>query len=535
MPKYTLGLDFGTLSARALLVELPTGREVATAAHAYRHGVMDEALPSGKKLPKEWALQHPMDYLESAGITIRQVLAAAEVASEDIVGVGIDFTSCTILPVLADGTPLCCLPEYENEPHAYVKLWKHHSAQGQADRINEVAKERKETWLSRYGGKISSEWVLPKILEIVEEKPEVYEKTVFVMEAGDWLIWQLTGSQSASACGAGYKALWNRRDGYPSDDFLKVVHPALENFAKDKLCSKVLPLGDKAGEVSEKGQELTGLAIGTPVAVALIDAHATVAAAGICEPGKMLDIIGTSACQMVLTEEEVLVPGICGVVQDGILPGLFGYEAGQAAVGDIFEWFMENSLPWHYYQEAKERNISTFELLDKKASQLMPGESGLIALDWWNGNRSVLVNANLSGMIWGLRLSTKPEEIYRALIEATAFGVRKIVETYRESGVPIKEFYAAGGIADKNPLLLQIYADVLQMPVWVCAAAQASALGASIFGAAVGRAFESVAEAVAALGRLKPECYEPDPQRSAVYDRLYKEYLKLHDYFGGVK
>ena len=273
------------------------------------------------------------------------------------------------------------------------------------------------------------------------------------------------------------------------------------------------------------------MAPGTPVAAALIDAHATVAAAGISEPGKLLDIIGTSACQMILTREEVLVPGICGVVQDGILPGFFGYEAGQAAVGDIFEWYMENCLPWKYHQEAEVRGISPHALLREKAARLAPGESGLIALDWWNGNRSVLVNADLSGLIYGLRLSTKPEEIYRALIEATAFGVRKIVENYRFSGVPVNEFYAAGGIAHKDPLLLQIYADVLNMPVQVCASEQASALGSAIFGAAVG-GFGSVEDSIRALARLKPGQYEPDPERSAAYNQLYSRYLELHDYFG---
>ena len=530
MAAYTLGLDFGTLSARALLVELPSGQEVASAAHAYAHGVMDEALPSGKRLPKNWALQHPMDYLEAAGIAIRKVLAESKIDPAKIIGMGVDFTACTVLPVTEDGTPLCCLPGLEDEPHAYVKLWKHHSAQKQADRINALARERGEQWLPRYGGKISSEWVLPKVLQLLEEVPELYEKTAMIMEAGDWVIRQLTGARTASACGAGYKALWSRRDGYPSGEFLKAVHPALENFARKKLCGNVLPLGEKAGEIDAKGAALTGLAVGMPVSAALIDAHATVAAAGICEPGKLLDIIGTSACQMVLTREEVPVPGICGVVQDGILPGFFGYEAGQPAVGDLFAWYMENCLPWKYHQEAEARGISPHALLREKAAGVTPGESGLIALDWWSGNRSVLANADLSGLLFGLRLSTKPEEIYRALIEATAFGVRKIVENYRENGVPVDEFYAAGGIAHKDPLLLEIYADVLKMPVQVCPSAQASALGAAIFGAAVG-GFGSVEDCIRALTQKPSVVYRPDPRRSAAYEGLYSRYLKLHDHF----
>ena len=463
--KYTIGVDFGTLSARAVLLEVPSGREAAAAVYEYPHGVMDEQLPSGRRLPQDWALQNPQDYLEALGHTIPAVLREADVSPDDVIGVGTDFTACTVLPVKADGTPLCFLPQWKDEPHAYVKLWKHHAAQDKANRLNAIAEERGETFLARYGGKISSEWAIPKLWQILDEAPGVYEAMDRFIEAADWIVWQLTGVETRNSCTAGYKEIWSKREGYPSEDFFAALDERLRRVVDEKLSRTITPLGQKAGEITQKAAALTGLNPGTAVAVGNVDAHVCVPAVGIDGPGKLLAIIGTSTCHILMGREERKVPGMCGVVADGVMPGYFGYEAGQSCVGDHFAWFVDNCLPAAYVEDAKTKGQNIHTYLRQKAQRLKPGESGLLALDWFNGNRSVLVDVDLTGLILGMTLQTKPEEIYRALIEATAYGTRMIVETFRENGVPVDEFYASGGISQKDPMAMQIYADVLRMPV----------------------------------------------------------------------
>ncbi len=536
MPAYAIGVDFGTLSGRAVLADCADGRILCDSAFDYPHAVMDERLPDGTPLGVDWALQHPEDYLEVFARTVPALLSQSGVDPAQVVGVGIDFTACTLLPVTADGTPLCFLDEFKGNPNAYVKLWKHHAAQDKANRLNALAAETKQPWLSRYGGKVSSEWALPKIWQVLDEAPEVYAAAAHFVEAADWAVWQLTGRQTRNACCAGYKGLWHKRAGYPYPDFLKLLDPRLENLVADKLSCPVSPLGAKAGEIDARGAALTGLAEGTAVAVGNVDAHVTVPAAKIAGPGKMLAIMGTSTCHIVLGEEETYVPGICGVVEDGVYPGYFGYEAGQGCVGDHFAWFVDNCVPETYRKEARERGISIHAYLRERARALAPGESGLVALDWWNGNRSVLVDADLTGLMLGMTLQTRPEDMYRALLEATAYGTRVIVEAFRAGGVPVTELYAAGGIAQKDPLMMQIYADVLRMPIRICASPQAPALGSAIFGAvAAGAArggWDDVFEAAGRMGSLRGDFYSPDPAAAEVYDALYGEYLLLHDQFG---
>ncbi len=536
MAKYSIGVDYGTLSGRTLLVNNDTGEELASAVYEYPHAVMDERLPSGKKLGVDWALQHPQDYLDVLKITVPEVLRQSGVSPADVTGIGVDFTACTLLPVKADGTPLCFLPAYEDEPHAYVKLWKHHAAQDQANRLNRIAEERNEPWLNNYGGKISSEWAVPKIWQVLEEAPAIYEAADRFVEAADWIVWFLTGKESRSACCAGYKEIWNKKTGYPSKEFFAALDPRLENLAAEKLGQTITPAGECAGPLCEKAARWTGLCAGTAVAVAMIDAHVFVPAVGIAETGKMLAIMGTSTCHMLLGAEEKQVKGICGVVEDGILPGFFGYEAGQSCVGDHFAWFIENCLPASYRDAAAAEGKNIHKYLREKAERLKPGESGLVALDWWNGNRSCLVDVDLTGMMLGMTLLTKPEEIYRALIEATAYGTRMIIETFREYGVEVNEFYAAGGIAKKDPMTMQIYADVIGLPVKIAGSDQGGALGSAIFGAvAAGKengGFDSVLEAAEKLGKVMDTVYLPDEDRAAVYDRLFAEYKILHDYFG---
>lgn len=536
MPKYSIGVDFGTLSGRALLVNVETGEELATAVYEYPHAVMDENLPSGKKLAHDWALQHPQDYLDVFANTIPAVLKEAGVNSEDVIGVGIDFTACTVLPVKEDGTPLCFLEQYKDEPHAYVKLWKHHAAQDKANQLNDIAEKTNQKWLARYGGKISSEWLFPKVWQILDEAPEIYDQAAYIVEAADWVVWQLTGKQKRNSCTAGYKAIWHKKEGYPDKEFFKALDPRLENVVEDKLNCPISPLGSKAGEISEEAAKLTGLKVGTAVAVANVDAHVTVPAVKIDGPGKMLAIMGTSTCHMLLGEEEHNVPGMCGVVEDGIYPGFFGYEAGQSCVGDHFAWFVDNCVTTEYHEAAKAEGLNIHEYLTKKAEQLKPGESGLVALDWWNGNRSVLVDVDLTGVMLGMTLQTKPEEIYRALIEATAYGTRKIIETFRNNGVAVNEFYASGGISQKNPMAMQIYADIINLPIKIGGSSQGPALGSAIFGAVAAGSdkggYDDVFEAARVMGKLKDTVYTPIPENVEVYNKLYEEYSTLHDYFG---
>ena len=534
--KYTIGVDFGTLSARAVLLEVPSGREAAAAVYEYPHGVMDEQLPSGRRLPQDWALQNPQDYLEALGHTIPAVLREADVSPDDVIGVGTDFTACTVLPVKADGTPLCFLPQWKDEPHAYVKLWKHHAAQDKANRLNAIAEERGETFLARYGGKISSEWAIPKLWQILDEAPGVYEAMDRFIEAADWIVWQLTGVETRNSCTAGYKEIWSKREGYPSEDFFAALDERLRRVVDEKLSRTITPLGQKAGEITQKAAALTGLNPGTAVAVGNVDAHVCVPAVGIDGPGKLLAIIGTSTCHILMGREECKVPGMCGVVADGVMPGYFGYEAGQSCVGDHFAWFVDNCLPAAYVEDARAKGMNINTYMRQKAQGLKPGESGLLALDWFNGNRSVLVDVDLTGLILGMTLQTKPEEIYRALIEATAYGTRMIVETFRENGVPVDEFYASGGISQKDPMAMQIYADVLRMPVRIAGSQQGPALGSAIFAAvAAGKdagGFADVFDAARRMGKVKEAAYEPVAEHAQVYDRLYTEYKRLHDYFG---
>ncbi|MCY8879532.1 ribulokinase [Bacillus spizizenii] len=534
---YTIGVDFGTLSGRAVLVHVETGEELASAVKEYRHAVIDTVLPkTGHKLPRDWALQDPADYLEVLETTIPSLLEQTDVEPKDIIGIGIDFTACTILPVDSTGQPLCMLPEYEEEPHSYVKLWKHHAAQKHADRLNQIAEEEGEAFLQRYGGKISSEWMIPKVMQIAEEAPHIYEAADRIIEAADWIVYQLCGSLKRSNCTAGYKAIWSEKAGYPSEDFFGKLNPLMKTITNDKLAGSIHSVGEKAGGLTEKMAQLTGLLLGTAVAVANVDAHVSVPAVGITEPGKMLMIMGTSTCHVLLGDEVQIVPGMCGVVDNGILPGYAGYEAGQSCVGDHFDWFVKTCVPQAYREEAEEKNIGVHELLSEKANLQAPGESGLLALDWWNGNRSTLVDADLTGMLLGMTLLTKPEEIYRALVEATAYGTRMIIETFKESGVPIEELYAAGGIAEKNPFVMQIYADVTNMDIKISGSPQAPALGSAIFGAlAAGKengGYDDIKEAAAHMGKLKDISYTPNAENAAVYEKLYAEYKELVHYFG---
>ncbi len=535
--KLALGIDYGSLSGRALLVDVTSGEELGSYVHPYKHGFIEETLPaSGEKLPPNWTLQDPQDYLETLAVIIPGVLETTGAKAEDIIGVGVDFTASTVLPIKSDGTPLCFLPAFKMNKHAYVKKWKHHAAQKYADRMNEVANASGEAFLARYGGKINSEWLFPKIWQTLDEAPEVYAEMDHFVEAADWLVMQLTGKLWRSSCNAGYKAMWSKQDGFPSSDYFKALDPRLENVVADKISSTIAVPGSLAGGITAEMAELTGLLPGTPVSVGSIDAHVAVPAVGISSSGKMLMIIGTSTCHMVLDHSFKTMPGVGGVVEDGILPGFVGYEAGQSCVGDHFDWFVKNLVPSSYTNAAAEQGISIHKFLREKARIQKPGEHGLMALDWWNGNRSVLVDNDLTGMMLGMDLQTKAEDIYRALIEATAYGTREIIEGFEAAGVPVDELFACGGIASKDDMMMQIYADVCNRSIKISASDQTVAYGAAMNGAmaagAAGGGFDDIAEAANTMPKLREKAFVPIPENVAVYDEMFKEYQILHDYFG---
>jgi len=526
-----VGVDFGTLSGRAVVVRVSDGAELGAATRDYRHGVMDaELAATGEPLPPDWALQNPEDYIDVLRVAVPAALAQAGIDHGQVIGIGTDFTASTPLPVTRDGTPLCQVPGLERRPHAYVKLWKHHAAQGQADRINAVARERGEPWLARYGGKISAEWQYAKALQVLEEDPEIYDRAERWIEAADWIIWQLCGTETRNACTAGYKGI--RQDGrYPSRDYLAALNPAFASFAEDKLEYPISPLGARAGALTARAAAWTQLPEGIAVAVGNVDAHVTPPAGNAIEPGRMVLIMGTSTCHVMNAEKLAEVPGMCGVVDGGIVAGRYGYEAGQTGVGDIFAWFADHATPPEYVEAAARRGVSVHDLLSAEAAAGLPGAHGLIALDWLNGNRSVLVDHRLSGVVAGLTLATRPPDIYRALIESTAFGTRVIIDAFESAGVSVGELVIAGGLT-KNELIMRIYADVTRRPLSLIGAAQGPAQGSAIHAAVAAGAYPDVPAAAAAMGSCSRGVYAPDPASADVYDQLYAEYVALHDYFG---
>jgi L-ribulokinase len=526
--RYVVGVDFGTLSGRALVVRVSDGAEVGTAIHEYRHRVIETSLPAtGERLPPDWALQDPEDYREVLRRAVPAALAASGVASTQVVGIGIDFTACTVLPALADGTPLCELSEFRGRPHAYPKLWKHHAAQSHADRINALAHQRKEPWIGRYGGKISAEWQFAKALQLLEEDPELFGRAERWIEAADWIVWQLCGTETRNVCTAGYKGIY--QDGsYPSAEYLAALHPDFVALPA-KLAQHASPLGGRAGGLTAQAAGWTGLPEGIAVAVGNVDAHVTAPAAKAIAPGQLVAIMGTSTCHVMNGETLAEVPGMCGVVRDGITAGAWGYEAGQTGVGDIFSWFVDHAVPAEYHDRAGAGGVHA--LLTELAARQPVGAHGLIALDWWNGNRSLLVNHELSGLIVGMTLATRAPDIYRALLEATAFGTRMIIEAFEEAGLPVTEVVVAGGLLT-NKLLMQIYADVTRRPLSLIGSAQGPALGSALHAAVAAGEYPDVASASEAMGKLDRNVYLPDEAGSDAYDALYAEYRLLHDYLG---
>lgn len=526
----SVGVDFGTLSARAVVVRVADGEVLGSGVSEYAHGVIEQVLPvSGERLPPDWALQVPTDYVTSMVGAVRAAVFESGVAADQVVGIGTDFTACTVLPTTADGTPLCEIPEFAGRPHAYVKLWKHHAAQSHADRLNAVAHERGESWIHRYGGKLSSEWELAKALQLLEEDPEVYARMDRWVEAADWIVWQLCGTYVRGVCTSGYKAAF--QDGaYPSPAYFAALNPAFEHFIAEKVDQPMAQLGQRVAGLTAEMADRMGLPAGIAVCVGNVDAHVTAPAGGAVQPGQLVAIMGTSTCHVMIGSELRDVEGMCGVVEGGIVPGLWGYEAGQSGVGDIFGWFVDHGVPPEVHAEAAEAGRNVHEHLSALAAAEPVGAHGLVALDWHSGNRSVLVDHGLSGVILGQTLATRAHEIYRALIEATAFGTRVIIDQLETAGVPVVDFIAAGGLL-KNPLVMQVYADVLRRPIHVIESDQAPAVGSAMHAAVAAGAHPDIVAAADSMARLRRDAWIPDPDRADVYDRLYAVYRSLHDHF----
>ena len=530
----TIGIDFGTESGRVLLLDLRTGQEIAVVEVRYPHGVIDSRLPSNdEELPPDTALQDPGDYLDVLYRGIPDALVAGDVRTEEVIGIGIDFTACTVLPVTEDGTPLCQLDRWRDHPHAWVKLWKHHAAQPVADRLNEVAIERGEDFLARYGGRLSSEWYFPKLIETWQKDRAVFDAMSAFVEATDWIVWHLTGTLIRASCSAGYKACWSAKEGLPSRAFFEAAYPDFPDPSQ-KLGTSFVPPGRRAGTLRPVVAARLGLNPTVAVAVGNVDSFVAVPGAGVQRPGVFVMVVGTSICDLVIDRREIRMPGITGVVENGILPGYFGYEAGQAAVGDMFAWFGGRLLGLTSGDSGAGTNW--YEELERAAASIPPGASGLVALDWWNGNRTILGDADLSGVIAGLTLATTPTEIYRSLLESVAFGTRRIVENFVDHDVALTEVVACGGIAERSVLMMQLLADVTGMPVTIPDSSQIPARGAALFGAlAAGSARGGFDDIERAITELRPETsghYEPSQVNTVTYDEIYSVFRALHDELG---
>lgn len=531
--KYCIGLDFGTQSGRALLVRIRDGHEMAVSVKEYEHGVMAEELPSGQQLPPDYALQHPVDYLNVLKHIILDVMEKGGIGPEQVLGLGIATTSSTILPVSEDGTPLCFFDSYADDPHSYIKLWKHHGAQREALELNSFLSENDADLTAQFGAS-SVERLLPKALETKRKSPHVYAGTFAFVEVADWLVWHLTGNLRRSAPIAGYKSIWRKETGYLTPELLAEIDEGYAAVIRHKLPGEILPMGSAGNLTQEMAQQL-GLTSSTVVSTGYIDAHSAVLGAGVNRPGRLVMVMGTTSCHMLLHTDLALVEGMSGAIKDGIVEGFYAYESGQSSVGDQFNWFVENALPHHYQKEAEAKGISVYEHLDLLARKIPLGCTGLLALDWWNGNRSVLNNAGLSGTIVGLTTQSKPEEIYLALLESTAFGARMIMESFQAKGLAVDSICVCGGLPRKNPLLMEIYASVTNRTIEVAHSEYTSALGAAVCAAAainpeVG--YRNIHIAVEKMTKNPVQTYEPDPEIARVYDVLYEEYSKLHDYFG---
>ncbi len=526
--KYSIGIDFGTSSGRVLIIDVQTGAIIGMSVLQYKSGTMEKSL-AGKPLPPDFALQDADDYIEVIEKGIPEAIENAGINAEDIVGLGVDFTSSTVVITDENLVPLSRFAQHKANPHAYVKLWKHHGAIEEANLMNEIG-QQEESWLCHYGDNVSSEWLVPKALELKNKVPELLNEAAYLIEAGDWVVSTLIGENVRSNCAKGFKSFWNEADGF-SKEFLAEIDEELPDIIEQKLDGRLSKIGEQAGTLSDEWSSKLGLPTQLPVATAIIDAHSALLGIGAIQKNQFTMVMGTSTCHLMLNEEQKKVSGISGSVKDAIIPDLFAYEAGQSAVGDLFGYIVSNT-PQQYVVEAQAQNISVFDYLGQKAAQKNAGESGLVALDWHNGNRSPLSNSELSGMLIGQTLHTPYEDVYRAHLEATAFGTKMIMNAYAEAGMTIDEVFACGGLPQKNALLMQIYADVLNKPIHISASDYASGIGAAILGGVAGDCHPNIESAVQSMKQPLLKTIQPIPENVAIYEKLFGIYEEMHRYFG---
>ena len=531
MKRYSIGVDFGSLSARSVLLDLETGEVVAQAVSPYSHGVLTEHLPDGTPLESDWALQVPADYRLALCEAVKQMMKQACISPELIAGIGIDATSCTLLPVLSDGTPLCELPQFVSEPHAYIKLWKHHSAQKYAQKIEELAAAENPTWFAQSGRKISSEHFLPKVFQIAVEAPEIYAAAERIVEVGDWIVWQLCGEESRNYCAAAFKAYYREESGDLPSAFLQKLCPSLSALS-GKYPRRIIKAGDCAGCLTREAAASLGLIPGIPVSAATLDAHVTMLGCHVTEPGDLVMVVGTSACEMLLDNGLYEISGINGTVQEGLLPDVYIYEAGQSCAGDMIAWFFENAISSALAEEAEKRGKTIHSLLEEKAAVCPPGANGLIALDWWNGARSLPMDFDLTGLLIGLTIETAPAEIYRALLESIVFGTKRILQELERKGMTVSRVIAAGGIPLKNELMMQIYADVCDVEIYCPLQDQTGAVGSALLGAAAGSVgFRGLPDLINTLPKQPMKIYRPDRKAAEQYRQVYGLYAELYEHF----
>lgn len=524
---YSIGLDFGTLSVRALVVNVQNGNIVGESVFEYPHGVMTESLPDGTMLPPRFALAHPQDYLDALYTVIPDALRKSGISGSEICGIGLDTTSPTAIPLDESRAPLAFTPDFASHPHAYIKLWKHHGSAGHWAKLLDSAKGTSE-WIEYYGGSINCEFIIPKALETQDCDPLVWDNCSVFCEVGDWLCHELTQTPFGSSMMASCNALYFHGN-YPSDSLFSEIAPD-KMPVSEKLIIPTLSVGIAAGVLCSEAAARLGLPAGIPVAPCMIDSHASVIGCGASEIGDLVAVLGTSACYMLNGKTEAPVLGSCCVAWEANVPGSFGYESGQTCFGDGLNWVINTTAPHEYFQEAERRGLGLHELFQDKCASFTPGSSGLLVLDWWNGVRSPLKRPELSAVIAGLTLQTRPEDIYHAAMESLCFGAKRIVDSYLKAGQQVRKVYAAGGIAKKSPILMQMLADVLNLEVYICESSQTGALGSAISGAAAAGKGNllSLMEVMSAKACAS---FRPDLENSVKYSELYKRYLQLSRVF----
>ena len=526
--KYTIGIDFGTRSCRAIVMEVESGRALGVDECGY--AVYDEALPTGEKLPDRAALADPAEYMEALTQVIRGAVKNAGIDANDVIGIAIDATSMSLVSCDENGVPLCLKEKWKREPLAYIRMWKSYTATSEADEISRVAHAHDMPFLVACGGHPSSEGGYPKLLETARKNSALYKEIKHALDLNEWLTWQLTGKLTRSCNSMGMKNYCQDGETLTPDDFWQKVDPCIADV-NDKMRGEMLPWGAKAGELTAEMAKRFGLPAGIAVGAGGLDGHTSMMALGLMKDGDAMVTIGTSGVMSVISDIWRAMPGICGQSKNGLIPGFYGYDFAQSGVGDMFGWFVNNCVPARYERMAQEKGVSVHQLLSEMGFAKPVEKCSLVAVDWWNGSRSIVVDQTLTGMISGLKLSTKPEEIYRALVEAAAFGMRLVLDTLESHDVQVKRFFVCGGIASKNPLLVQCYADILGHELKVSSLPNSAAAGVAIAAAAAAGVYESLNEAMAHMASREFTVYQPNMARHAAYQRLYRRYLELRDFF----